>query len=168
MKKNNVSIDFIAFGELEGENTKKLEAFNENVKGGDGSHLAIIPPGPHLLSDALVTSPILGGDPSTGMGAGGAGADGADGGANSFEFGVDPSMEPELALALRMSLEEEKARLEKEKKEKEEEAASKSNLEGIPEEGQAGSSAPKDGAADGQKDDAQGGPKNDDDKMDMS
>ena len=27
-----------------------------------------------------------------------------------FEFGVDPSLDPELALALRMSLQEEKAR----------------------------------------------------------
>lgn len=104
MKKNGISIDFIAFGELEGENTKKLEAFNENVKGGEGSHLAIIPPGPHLLSDALLTTPILGGDGDAGgAGAGAGGADGVDGGSSGFEFGVDPSMEPELALALRMS-----------------------------------------------------------------
>ncbi|RQM05082.1 hypothetical protein DH86_00003655, partial [Scytalidium sp. 3C] len=51
MKKNNVSIDFVAFGELDDDVTKKLTAFNENVKSGDGSHLAIIPPGPGLLSD---------------------------------------------------------------------------------------------------------------------
>ena len=140
MKKHNVSIDFVAFGELDETHTKKLEAFNENVKGGDGSHLAIIPPGPHLLSDALVTTPILSGD-GAGAAAGDMGGVGGEAGPaegqGSFEFGVDPSMDPELALALRMSFEEEKARVEKEKKEREEKEG-KTELEGIPEE--AGSS----------------------------
>ena len=62
MKKNNVSIDFIAFGDLDPENTKKLEAFNENIKGGDGSHLEIIQPGPSLLSDHIISTPILAGE----------------------------------------------------------------------------------------------------------
>ncbi len=134
MKKNNVSIDFVAFGDLDPENTEKLEAFHETIKGNDSSHLAIIPPGPNLLSDHLVTTPILGGD-GTGVRPGeGAGGEGTETGGGGFEFGVDPSTDPELALALRMSFEEEKARLEKEKKEKEEKEG-KSNLEGIPEEG---------------------------------
>ncbi|KAI9798949.1 MAG: hypothetical protein M1833_004302 [Piccolia ochrophora] len=139
MKKINVSIDFVAFGDLKDSNTKKLEAFNEYVKGGEGSHLVIIPPGPNLLSDALVASPILGGDGMPGGAT--AGASGAEegeaGGANGFEFGVDPSMDPELALALRMSFEEEKARREKEEKERAEREG-KTNLEGIPEEGESG------------------------------
>ncbi|KAF2238071.1 hypothetical protein EV356DRAFT_441062 [Viridothelium virens] len=133
MKKINIAIDFIAFGDLSDETTKKLEAFNENIKGGEGSHLAKIPPGPNLLSDSIVTTPILAGE---GMGVnpnmGGGGGEGGQGGGNEFEFGVDPSMDPELAIALRMSLEEENARKEKEKKEREEQEA-KANLEGIPE-----------------------------------
>jgi len=149
MKKNNISIDFIAFGDLEDENTKKLEAFNENVKGGDGSHLAIIPPGPNLLSDALVTTPILSGDGMGGSaGMGGGAGEGGEGGPGQFEFGVDPSMDPELALALRMSFEEEKARLEKEKKEREEKEG-KTNLEGIREEEEAQPLLNKDGEASG-------------------
>ena len=129
MKKNNVSIDFVAFGDLDPENTKKLEAFNENVKSGDGSHLEIIPPGPSLLSDRIVSTPIIGGD-SVPRG----GENGGDGFRDAgFEFGVDPSTDPELALALRMSMEEEKARQDKETKAKGE--ASKEGLEGIPEEG---------------------------------
>lgn len=44
-----------------------------------------------------------GAGPSSSGGAGGSGA-------GHFEFGVDPSMDPELAMALRMSLEEEQAR----------------------------------------------------------
>ena len=146
MKKNNVSIDFVAFGDLEPENTKKLEAFNENIKGGDGSHLAVIPPGPSLLSDHLVSSPILAGD---GVGPRGeAGTDGgAGGGGGEFEFDVDPSIDPELALALKMSIEEERARLGKEGKL---EGVKEPTLEGIPEEG--GENQPllnKDGEASG-------------------
>ena len=136
MKKLNVSVDFIVFGELESDNTKKLEIFNEKVKGGEGSHMEIIPPGPSLLSDALVTTPILqgeGGGTATGGQDGGAGGESGPGG---FEFGVDPSTDPELALALRMSFEEEKARQERERKEQEEKEG-KTNLEGIREEDEA-------------------------------
>ena len=134
MKKNNIAVDFIAFGDLESETTQKLEAFNENVKGGNGSHLAIIPPGPHLLSDNLVSTPILAGEAAA-SGAGGAGAMDGDTGAGGYEFGVDPSMDPELDMALRMSLEEETNRQEKQRREQEEQE-NKSKLEGIPEEGQ--------------------------------
>ncbi|KAI9790145.1 MAG: hypothetical protein M1816_005345 [Peltula sp. TS41687] len=171
MKKNNISIDLVAFGELDGENSKKLEAFNENVKGGEGSHLAIVPPGLHLLSEALMSTPILSGDTgSGGAGAGGAGGDGGDGGANNFEFGVDPSMEPELALALRMSFEEEKARLEKEKQEREEREG-KTNLEGIPEEGenkQESAEEKKDGEGQAEGSGSKKDDGNDGDKMDTT
>lgn len=159
MKKNNVAVDFVAFGDLESTTTAKLEAFHENIRGSasgeGGSHLEIVHPGPSLLSDHLLSTPILageGGGAAAGMGRGGAGSGGADGvdgadlgggagaggdgvggsgGAGGFEFGVDPSTDPELALALRMSMEEEKARLEREKKARED----KEKLEGIPEEG---------------------------------
>ena len=133
MKKNNVSIDFIVFGDLEPENTHKLEVFNENVKGAEGSHLAIIPPGPSLLSDHIITTPILSEDGVGPRGGENGGDSGADAGGGGFEFGVDPSTDPELALALRMSMEEEKARQEKETAR--ENANKESNLEGIPEEG---------------------------------
>ena len=136
MKKNNVSVDFVAFGDLEPATTKKLEAFSEAVKSGDGSHLAIIPPGTGLLSDQILSTPIIGNEGGSGQangGDGGAGG-GADAGGGGFEFGVDPSADPELALALRMSMEEEKARQEKEDRAKGE--TSKDKLEGIKEEEQ--------------------------------
>ena len=151
MKKINISIDFIAFGDLDSSNSSKLEAFNENIKGGDGSHLEIVHPGPSLLSDHLLSTPILAGD---GVGPRGGGEDvgadaggGAAGGSAGFEFGVDPSTEPELALALRMSMEEEKARQEKEK------PAAEPTLENIPEEAAASASKetePLLGAPDGE------------------
>lgn len=131
MKKNNVSIDFVSFGEIDDDVTKKLQAFNENVKSGDGSHIVIIPPGPGLLSDQLITTPIMGGDASSGAGGAGGAAEGGDG--QAFEFGIDPSADPELALALRMSMEEEKARVEKKQKE-DAEAATKASLGDIKEE----------------------------------
>ena len=132
MKKMNVSIDFIAFGDLEPETIKKLEAFNENVKGGNGSHLEIIQPGPSLLSDHIISTPILAGEGVAPRG-GNTGAEGGGDTGGGFDFGVDPSADPELALALRMSMEEEKARQEKEGKA--EGSSKEPGLEGIPEEG---------------------------------
>lgn len=73
------------------------------------SHLVTIPPGPHILSDMLISTPIIAGEQG---GAGGFG--GSSGGGNDYEFGVDPNLDPELALALRISMEEEKARQEAE------------------------------------------------------
>ncbi|KAI9001641.1 hypothetical protein BC832DRAFT_533315 [Gaertneriomyces semiglobifer] len=99
LKKNNVAVDVISFGEVN-ENSQKLEAFIDAVSSGDNSHLVPIPPGPHILSDVIVSSPMF------------AGEDGAPAGfaSGGFEFGVDPNLDPELALALRMSMEEEQAR----------------------------------------------------------
>ncbi|TID16962.1 putative 1-aminocyclopropane-1-carboxylate deaminase [Venturia nashicola] len=163
MKKNNVCIDVIAFGDLSDENIKKLTSFNETIQGGDGSHLEIIPPGPNLLSDSILSTPILAGDGLGGSGGGGAGGEGGAGASNDFEFGVNPELDPELALALRMSFEEEQARVEKEKKAKEE----KEKLEGIPEEEQALLDS-KDEPSEGSKDKKDKKDKPDDDKMDTA
>jgi len=139
MKKNNTAVDLVAFGDLSDENLEKLRAFNESVKGGEGSHLEVVQPGPGLLSDAVVASPILAGEGGgAGMGAGAAGAGGEGGGAGgaggeSFEFGVDPNMDPELALVLRMSTEEERERQAREERQKAE-AEGKTPLESVPEE----------------------------------
>ncbi|KAG1895895.1 uncharacterized protein F5891DRAFT_1165784 [Suillus fuscotomentosus] len=110
LKKNNVAVDFIAFGDGVEEETNVLKAFVDNTTNSDNSHLVSVPPGTHLLSDVIISSSILSEDrgiPPEAMGDVG-GASGS-GGAN-FEFGVDPSLDPELALALRMSMEEEQAR----------------------------------------------------------
>jgi 26S proteasome regulatory subunit N10 len=148
MKKNNVSIDVVAFGDLESDQTKKLEAFVDNVSSGENSYLAIIPPGPHLLSEELQQTPILAGE-----GAGAAAAAGGDGGdAGGFNFEEAAENDPELAFALRLSLEEEKNRQEKEKRDQEAQEG-KTELGNIPEESQGESS---------------GQDKKDDDKMDTA
>lgn len=142
MKKNNTNVDLIAFGDLTDDTLDKLRAFNEAVKGGDGSHLEIVQPGANLLSDSIVASPILAGEGGAAAGANGAGAGegGGAGGGDSFEFGVDPSLDPELALVLRMSMEEERERQAREQRQRDE-AEGKTQLESVPEEGkEAGSS----------------------------
>jgi 26S proteasome regulatory subunit N10 len=121
IKKNSISIDFVVFGEPNGKVENKLTAFNENVEGGARSHIAIILPQSGLLSDQLVTFPILNGDGGSGPSGMGDTSEGRYG--REFEFGVDPSVDPELALALRMSIEEEKLRLEKQNKERAEAGA---------------------------------------------
>lgn len=167
MKKNNVSIDVVAFGDLNHDTTSKLQAFNEAVNGGEGSHLELVQPGPNLLSDVIVTSPMLAGETGGMGGATAAGGEGAGGeGGGSFEFGVDPTMDPELALALRMSMEEENARQERDRKTTEAQDG-KTQLESVPEgEGESQPLLDKSGEPSAsKKDDKKDG---DDDKMDTA
>lgn len=124
-KKNKISVDFVAFGDAVSSETKTiLEKFVEAVGGAssnEGNYLVVIPPGPGLLSDSLVTTPIVNsGAPGGGEGMDGVENTGGAGGANNFEFGIDPATDPELAMALRMSMEEEQNRLERERRQREE------------------------------------------------
>ncbi|KAI0443118.1 26S proteasome non-ATPase regulatory subunit 4 [Xylaria telfairii] len=136
MKKGNIDIDFILFGDLNDDDVqKKLEAFNNVVKGNDNSHLIVIPPSGKLLSDQLLSTPILLGEGAAGGAAGGGGGGMAEGGGDFGGFDFDPSADPELALALRMSMEEENARQAKAAQE-EEAAKGKTSLEDIKEEGE--------------------------------
>merc|ERR1712080_772157 len=102
LKKEKVSVDVVSFGEVD-ENAELLKKFVETVNGrdGTGSHLVTIPPGPHL-SDALISSAIIQD--------GGSGSVVTSNGGSGFEFGFDPSEDPELALALRVSMEENRSR----------------------------------------------------------
>ncbi|KAH9963312.1 hypothetical protein BC827DRAFT_1194805 [Russula dissimulans] len=118
LKKNNVALDVVAFGdgiEQAGEDGHSvLRAFVETASSSDNSHYLAVPPGSHLLSSAILNSAILAGDrvipDELAAVPGGVGAGGSGGGVSQFEFGVDPSLDPELAMALRMSMEEEAAR----------------------------------------------------------
>ncbi|KAK5117564.1 hypothetical protein LTR62_004986 [Meristemomyces frigidus] len=166
LKKNNTTVDLVVFGDLTEENLDKLRAFHEAVKSGaEGSHLEVVRPGPHLLSDSIVASPILAGEGGGAAGGmnGGGGAEGGSGGGsggNDFEFGVDPSLDPELALVLRMSMEEERERQSREQKAKDE-AEGKTALDSVPEEGAGEGSA---GAESSKKE----GEEDDKDKMDTA
>jgi len=131
LKKNNVSIDVVAMGELEANEDKLKElvdAANGRAAAEEGAertcHLVTIPAGV-LPSDVLASSPIVHGGSggsafaaSAAAAAAGAGANfGSPGGGGADAFadfgGVDPNMDPELAMALRVSMEEERARQER-------------------------------------------------------
>eukprot|EP00730_Choanoeca_flexa_P000334 TRINITY_DN10152_c0_g1_i3.p1 TRINITY_DN10152_c0_g1~~TRINITY_DN10152_c0_g1_i3.p1 ORF type:complete len:318 (+),score=62.17 TRINITY_DN10152_c0_g1_i3:66-1019(+) len=96
LKKSNISVDVISFGE-EDANQSKLEAFIHAVNKEESSHLVAVPSGSGVLSDSLLSSPIL-------EGAGGAPGGGPSAGGNDFsEYGgIDPSADPELAMVKRI------------------------------------------------------------------
>lgn len=100
LKKNNVALDVVNFGEHEA-NTAALDILVSAANKNDNSHLVTVPVGPHLLSDMVVSSPICS---SSSAAAGMARSSG--GGMDDF----DASADPELAMALRLSLEEERQR----------------------------------------------------------
>ena len=123
LKKNNVSIDVVAMGELEANEDKLRELVDAaNGRSEEGAertcHLVTIPAGV-LPSDVLASSPIVhGGEGGSAFAAsaaaGGGGGGDAGGGGGFADFGgVDPNMDPELAMALRVSMEEERARQER-------------------------------------------------------
>ena len=108
LKKNNVAVDIVNFGEFE-ENESKLSKFVDTVNSNENSHLLTVPTGAGPLSDTLLSSPIVLQGSDSEAGPSGAAGGGGSGG-NDFQFGVDPNADPELAMALRLSLEEEQAR----------------------------------------------------------
>lgn len=122
LKKNNIAVDVINFGTEndENDNVAKLTAFVNAVSSGDNSHFVHVPPGPQLLSDMIISSPIVSGggvapsgaagaeDPemAAALAASAAAAGGGGGGGGGVGAGVDPNEDPELAMALRLSMEE--------------------------------------------------------------
>lgn len=131
--------------------------------------MVTIPPSSQLLSDQLIATDIMmGSRSSANVGGADVSGDAAGGDSNDFPFGIDPSVDPELALALRMSMEEEKARQEKIARE-EAEKAKQASLETVKEEGESAPLLDKDGQPGGSKKDEDKGGKSDDaDKMDTS
>ena len=109
LRKNNVAVDVINFGaeNAANESADKWEQFIDAVNASDNSRLVNVPPGPHILSDMILSSAIM----QEEGGGGGRGAAGAGAGAAGLGFGdMDPSQDQDMAQAIRMSLEEERAR----------------------------------------------------------
>jgi len=99
LRKNNVAVDVISFGEenTENENMEKLDQFIKTVNSNDNSRMVPVPPGPHSFVDMIVTTIFsdMSPDAIAAMSAGGIGSMGGD---------FDPDME----LAIRMSLAEQR------------------------------------------------------------
>ncbi|PUZ39715.1 hypothetical protein GQ55_9G357900 [Panicum hallii var. hallii] len=105
LKKNNVALDVVDFGESDDEKPEKLEALVAAVSSGGNSHIIHVLPGEDFLSNVILSSPILAEDQKSVSAA-------AARRASGFEFCVDPNVDPELALVLQVSMEEERARQE--------------------------------------------------------
>uniref|UniRef100_U5ENL8 26S proteasome non-ATPase regulatory subunit 4 n=1 Tax=Corethrella appendiculata TaxID=1370023 RepID=U5ENL8_9DIPT len=118
LKKEKVNVDIVSFGDHQ-TNNEILTAFINalNGKDGTGSHLVSVPRG-SVLSEALISSPIIQGEDG-GAGIGGTG----------FEFGVDPNEDPELALALRVSMEEQRQRQEEEQRRVQADSATEAGID---------------------------------------
>lgn len=106
LKKNNVAVDIVDFSNHDA-NEAKLQGIIDAVNSNDNSHYVKIPPGTGVLSDALVSTPIIMGE--DGDDGGMAAAMAASGGGGGFPGGVDPNVDPELALALQLSMQEAEA-----------------------------------------------------------
>lgn len=109
LKKNSIAVDVINFGETD-SNTALLEEFVETVNSGQEdskSTLLNVNPGPKLLYEHIAASPIIleGSNAEVGFTMGG--------NEDFMDFGVDPSLDPELAMALRLSMQEEQERQER-------------------------------------------------------
>jgi 26S proteasome regulatory subunit N10 len=160
LKKNNVALDVVDFGETDDEKPEKLEALIAAVNSSDSSHIVHVPPGEHALSDVLISTPIFTGEEG-GSGFAASAAAAAATGATGYDFGVDPNVDPELALALRLSMEEERARQEAIAKKASEESsgadnkdhASSSNTDSVMADAEPASNAAADDKGDQPKDD---------------
>lgn len=95
LKKNNISLDIIALGDLSEQQRQKLQAMNEASKSEvhNCSLIFVEPEG--NVSDVLFTSQILGG--------------GGDN--NAPAMMLNEADDPELRMALELSLQEEQLRL---------------------------------------------------------
>jgi len=137
MKKNQVAVDIVSFGEIN-ENESKLNALMEAVNNQNNSHMVSIPPG-LSPSDVIISSPIIYGD-TGGQGDIGGETTSSNTGGGGGDFGGlgggDMDFEQQLQMAMRQSYEEERARVERERKEKEgNDGGEGEQMEGIPEEG---------------------------------
>lgn len=117
LKKENVAVDVINFGEDE-VNVERLGKFIEILNGKNADpntvncHLVNVPSG-NSVNDAVRFSPICGQTQPTSTGISGGTAQGMDLGGDDWMDNAD-EMDPELALALRVSLEESRARQQQE------------------------------------------------------
>ncbi|KAM3394484.1 26S proteasome non-ATPase regulatory subunit 4 isoform X1 [Capsicum galapagoense] len=120
LKKHNVALDVVSFGEEDAGKAEKLEALVAAVNNSDNSRIIHIPPGARDLSDVLFSSPLFAGN---GFAEAITAATVAAKAWPDYDFGVDFNLDPDLALVLRASMEEEKARQEAAAKKAAEEAA---------------------------------------------
>ena len=117
LRKCNVAVDIVSFGEVHG-NAEKLEAFISAVNKNNNSNLVTVRPGA-VIADVLLSTPMFLGEDASAVSASGFAAAAAAASSHAALQGFagenisgDGSDDPALMLALRVSLEEERARRE--------------------------------------------------------
>mmetsp|Transcript_49163 Transcript_49163/g.81728 ORF Transcript_49163/g.81728 Transcript_49163/m.81728 type:complete len:370 (+) Transcript_49163:81-1190(+) len=101
LKKNNIALDIISFGEVF-ENQDKLEALYQAVNNNDNSHLIEVPYGEVIIADWLMGfSFLFGNDFGEGSSSSGSSVN-----PDEARMSMMEQQDPELAFAIRMSLEE--------------------------------------------------------------
>ncbi|CAD8099521.1 unnamed protein product [Paramecium primaurelia] len=110
LKKNNIAIDLINFGEQNEEHLQKLKIFFENVQKGSSSKFINIQPG-MSATETLFSSLGNYSDFQAEPGQEQQVPQQRTGGQFSEYGGVDPNKDPELAMIMKMSLEDEALRL---------------------------------------------------------
>lgn len=121
LRRNTVNIDVINFANP--ENVPKLTALVNAANDGNMSHFLDVPLGVSMITDVLISSPIMmydNGDDGA-MNMGNANMEGVVNNNNANDInqfgGVNAELDPELAMALKMSLEEERNRQKEDKAE---------------------------------------------------
>mmetsp|Transcript_665 Transcript_665/g.3090 ORF Transcript_665/g.3090 Transcript_665/m.3090 type:complete len:394 (-) Transcript_665:565-1746(-) len=117
LRKCNVAVDVISFGDIE-KNSEKLEAFVAAVNKNSNSNMVTVPPGA-IIADVMLSTRVFMDDDNAANGSSGfaaaaaaASSQAAARGYAGDDAGFDGADDPALMLALRVSLEEERARQE--------------------------------------------------------
>ena len=59
LKKNNVALDIVDFGEDDDGKSEKLDALLASVNSNENSHIVHVPAGPNVLTDVLIRYTIF-------------------------------------------------------------------------------------------------------------
>lgn len=98
LKKASVALDLVNLETSNPEQNQKLQKLVEAINNSDNSNYVQVQPGLQLLSDILLSTPVL------------AGEAGGNFGAQGGDFGGQGNVDPELEMVLRISMEEERER----------------------------------------------------------
>eukprot|EP01086_Lenisia_limosa_P015180 TRINITY_DN4768_c0_g1_i1.p1 TRINITY_DN4768_c0_g1~~TRINITY_DN4768_c0_g1_i1.p1 ORF type:complete len:407 (-),score=109.27 TRINITY_DN4768_c0_g1_i1:40-1260(-) len=114
LKKNNVAVDVVAVTDDE-QSLEKISKFQEAVNKSDNSNVVFVPPNSGLVSDVILSTPIIQEEGVNTAAVAQAAAGHSAAAANDFtpmeleafaSMGIDPQADPDMALAIRMSLQD--------------------------------------------------------------
>lgn len=113
LSRQSVAIDIVNFAHP--ENVNKINQLIAKANKNGNCHCLDVPIGVAMITDLLISSPIINefddGGAAAASGPGEAASANVGAGGQFADYGgVDPNLDPELAMAMRISLEEERAK----------------------------------------------------------